>query len=254
MSDSPAWLEVSSIDLEEEYYGDAISFLEKEIESEYIKNHQNKALKLLSSIEFLQLSGDEASFSYLEKSKQISVSMTLPLFDDLAISSIRCSCSEDSLAFDLPRCHHMWASQYALKEALKLKSSESVDSSDWESFFEKAVEWADEEREEVSDQYRMRWVFRETGDLAAVLQKFSGDSWSRGRILSWKEFFESKEHWSRTEELLASHVKMLDSYNDKYQIDLGSMLALFHKEAELYCEHDREAQIQIVESNFLGFG
>ena len=78
MSDSPAWLEVSSIDLEEEYYGDAISFLEKEIESEYIKNHQNKALKLLSSIEFLQLSGDEASFSYLEKSKQISVSMTLP--------------------------------------------------------------------------------------------------------------------------------------------------------------------------------
>ena len=45
-------------------------------------------------------------------------------------------------------------------------------------------------------------------------------------------------------------MKMLDSYNDKYQIDLGSMLALFHKEAELYCEHDREAQIQIVESNF----
>ena len=117
--------------------------------------------------------------------------MTLPLFDDLAISSIRCSCSEDSLAFDLPRCHHMWASQYALKEALKLKSSESVDSSDWESFFEKAVEWADEEREEVSDQYRMRWVFRETGDLAAVLQKFSEIA-GLGGILSWKEFLKVK--------------------------------------------------------------
>ncbi len=190
MSDSPAWLEVSNIDLEEEYYADAISFLEKEIESEYVKNHKNKALKLLSSIEFLDLAGDEASFSYMEKSRQINVSMTLPLFDDLAISSIRCSCSEDSLAFDLPRCHHMWASQYALKEALKFSSAESVDLSDWKNFFEKAAQWADEEKEESSEQYRIRWVFRETGDLGAVLQKFTNDSWSRGRILSWKEFFE----------------------------------------------------------------
>ena len=38
MSDSPSWLNVSEIDLEEDYRPKAVEFLEKEIETEYVKN------------------------------------------------------------------------------------------------------------------------------------------------------------------------------------------------------------------------
>ena len=197
-----------------------------------------------------ELCGDEARFSYCEKGQDIFVSMTLPLFDDLAISSIRCSCSDDSLIFDPPRCHHMWASQYALKETLKFHSQTDATAGGWESFFEEAVEWASQDDEIVEDVYRIRWVWRESGDIGPVLQKLSDGNWSRGRILSWKEFFDSKQYWKGVDPLLASHVKLLDSYNDRYQIDLGPMLSIFLSEAELYCEHNRDAQIQILESSF----
>ena len=56
----------------------------------------------------------------------------------------------------------------------------------------------------------------------------------RGDILSWKEFFDSKQYWKGVDPLLASHVKLLDSYNDRYQTDLGPMLSIFLSEAELY--------------------
>ena len=69
--------------------------------------------------------------------------------------------------------------------------------------------------------YRIRWVWRESGDIGPVLQKLSDGNWSRGRILSWKEFL-TVSNTGRARRVLASHVKLLDSYNDRYQIDLGS--------------------------------
>ena len=55
-------------------------------------------------------------------------------------------------------------------------------------FFEEAVEWASQDDEIVEDVYRIRWVWRESGDIGPVLQKLSDGNWSRdvfsaGRVL-----------------------------------------------------------------------
>ena len=68
MNDSPSWLNVSEIDLER-FIGPGCRVLEKEIETEYVKNHKNKALKLLNSMNSSELCGDEARFSYCEKGR-----------------------------------------------------------------------------------------------------------------------------------------------------------------------------------------
>ena len=47
-------------------------------------------------------------------------------------------------------------------------------------FFEEAVEWASQDDEIVEDVYRIRWGWRESGDIGPVLQKLSDGNWSRG--------------------------------------------------------------------------
>ena len=250
MTERPDWMDRVSIDIDDEYIEAAKSHLENELANEYLKKPKSKAAKLLNHTKDSYLSGDEARLVFTEKAKEIVVSMSLPIFGGLSYSSIGCTCMEESLVFDAPRCHHMYAAQTALLDVLKAKAENKI-GKDWAGFFEKAKSWADDTSDKEVESERIKWLFRDTGDIGALLQKKSADGWTRGRILSWKEFFEKKSAWNNeNDRLLSSYIRLVDSYSDQYKIDLGALLEVFEKEGGLYLENDRDTELQIVRTSF----
>ena len=188
-----------SFDLEKESWPSLFGLLERELEKDFPKKAVNKGLRLLDAAKWqVELVGEEVT-GWCDDGRKVSkFRLTLPLYDlEEGYSFATCSCQDLGQALDVERCEHLFGAQRALYVYLEEALSSNEQEGGWQEAFASLAEPPEAAQPPASSCAPARLLWEVSNELEPQprLQNYKNGAFTRGRILSKKEFAEGGQAW-----------------------------------------------------------